>query len=1398
MVLLYLRNSFIFRNFKFLTFYNGYRQLLSGKASNIECLSSFEYLAFYSRFWKINLEYLTSYTIFWTMLSGKASNFECLSSFEYLAFYSRFWKINLEYLTSYTIFWLVLSGKARNSMYFTSHGIFWTLLSGRVNNYKYFTSRGIFGTLLSGKASSLTYMQWGLYHPVWHSRLGQGTNFIKQSDAAKHKLECSQKSTPRSEHSPGDASFAEHSGVFYDGIISSGILAPAFIASANQIRDDEVVLDEGSSHVLSSRSNFEARKATIQRKFLQQNMQFEVHKQASRIKFRFGADATAEAKSNVNMPLLVHNLKTEKNEVLRTNCHVLGGGCSTPFLIGNEFQTRKHALMNKDPKRPWLEVDGENGERIRIPLRFNGHLFLMNVCGHNPWEYTNTPAVQQVVFITQHEENQRVMEQINEGLANFRRHKHSRVPLDERSKYVLSVDIAGPLPRSIDGKKYFMVGAWTSATGRRLPFVRNLTDRSNGTVSLATLSIIAEVNLHQGNAGAVLGVHTDRDAALMSMGPTLTRVGVKPTTTQGYDPASNGSAETYVGIIKAGIRRRLVNSGMPVRYWSFAAHCAAYAGRHPDRELPEFGEHILCRYKKTDNSLTPQAGHAIFLAPATDVRPAGIIVEWKKTRKIEALVEYKRFPSAQRLMGAVDLQPGQAESPSTSVNEIDYVDFIPKEASANAEPSDTEQINQQSQEQPAEMSDAEWLEGINRQIQAAREDQKLDEEIEQSMRELDDGLDRLAQHVGATRYPTRERRPPDRFSYSTFECFSARPWEENLFSNNQDVMARVQDELIPIQDFIASETVKNEMSENAGVALAATATETKSMNVTRVARQLCCTAERDIRTATAKEIKARDTTGPAWDASKRAEFEGLAANLERVQRSEMRQDGVILPWTVRFQRKRCGKLKTRGCLCGNIELKLAPNRTTLATASPTASRLAAMIARSIAVSLDLAPKVADIPQAFLKGCKAEWRKRWEKYPVYVEMPSQRQVATHLLPESMRCNSYQILKITGPIYGLSDAALQWFNTIVRDLKNAKLADLKVIQSKIDNCLFWFMDADGRAKGYLLIHVDDLEFAIQGDNAMQAFEEFLRAHGVKEIQDSRISPTEYCGKTLQYQNGELIIDQTNYMESIEPLDIDDSANDNTPVTQPQRREAQAVLGQLAWLAVCTLPDLSVVVSYALSDLSSKGDISVLKFINKQVANLPKKASIRVKSLELPWMLLSYGDCSFGLKSQGGRILGIVSANQIRKLSNNTAMRRSKFSTCEIDFNVIDWQSARVRRVVRSTYAGESAVASAAVDNAFAARAILVEGGWGEKMKVIHTIDAASVIAAVKSAVIPSNDKRTAIDISILKEGEAQGWLHCVWLPTDYMMADGMTKVQTPLQKIIRAVTQKAAVPLPERLQ
>lgn len=296
--------------------------------------------------------------------------------------------------------------------------------------------------------------------------------------------------------------------------------------------------------------------------------------------------------------------------------------------------------------------------------------------------------------------------------------------------------------------------------------------------------------------------------------------------------------------------------------------------------------------------------------------------------------------------------------------------------------------------------------------------------------------------------------------------------------------------------------------------------------------------------------------------------------------------------------------------------------------------------------------------------------------------------------------------------------------------------------------WFLGDD--LCGILICHVDDI---LHGGNdqfyndIMQSLE---RTFDIGSKQSS-------CFTSCQLPDYSIIIEQKSFTDSIKYLDIDKNRRTSDGVTESERTSLRAAIGQLNWIAGMSRPDLSFDVCQ-LSSLVKNATVSDMIYANKVIKRAQTEPlSLLVPSLDLSQSkIVTFADASYNNLPEGGSQGG-----------NVIFLSDGKRST------PLQWSSARIKRVVRSTLAAESLSASSACDSSlYLANLVKVVLNNTEDTQVICITDNKSMFDSISTSK-PTTEQRLRLDISALREMNEKKEVTFHWVKGQYQLSDCLTK-------------------------
>ena len=271
---------------------------------------------------------------------------------------------------------------------------------------------------------------------------------------------------------------------------------------------------------------------------------------------------------------------------------------------------------------------------------------------------------------------------------------------------------------------------------------------------------------------------------------------------------------------------------------------------------------------------------------------------------------------------------------------------------------------------------------------------------------------------------------------------------------------------------------------------------------------------------------------------------------------------------------------------------------------------------------------------------------------------------------------------------------------------------------------------------------------------------------------------------------------------PLEKGRKGDRKALANEQEIRDTRAACGALNWLSREGRPDASGPSSLISSKLSRLMTEDIIQ-LNQVVQDLKDNASLSLQIQPLQRMKMSVvTDASFannGFHSQGGHLV----------LAHENHLRDGGLTTT----NIVAWRSGKLQRVVNSTLAAETQSLSRGLAELVWILVMTqeLEDGtfnvktWrerlrGEELLVVSSetsssdlkeslavVDAKSLYDHLSKDCLGGQDKRTAIEIQIIRQDLRQLGGAVKWVDHLAMPADGLTKVQgsnLALRELIRS--------------
>ena len=437
-----------------------------------------------------------------------------------------------------------------------------------------------------------------------------------------------------------------------------------------------------------------------------------------------------------------------------------------------------------------------------------------------------------------------------------------------------------------------------------------------------------------------------------------------------------------------------------------------------------------------------------------------------------------------------------------------------------------------------------------------------------------------------------------------------------------------------------------------------------------------------------------------------------------------------------------------------------PHLESLNRDSPTMSRDSRTLVLQYAASAKWRISAFDIQTAFLRGSRQDGR------ILGMEPPKEMRMAMKLQP-------WECCELLKSAYGLVNAPLLWY----LELKNALLS-LGMVVSPFDPCVFTLPRNDSSGiHGILGIHVDDGLMA--GDS------KFLNLIGQLEQKypfGSKSSNDFVFTGIHVHQNDDhsIELDQTKYIEDIEPIHIDRHRRQDPSqsVNENERQGLRGLIGSLQYATTNTRPDLAAKVSFVQSKITI-ACINDLLEANRILheAKQSKTTKIVIKSIPLEDLrFVSFSDASFATRSKSQSQKGCLILAASKQIGEWQAS----------DVSPLMWYSRKIARVVASTLASETYALSGAIDLLSWLRLHwmwLCEPSdlWKKPEEALRrtaeayaVVDCKSLFDLLQKTTIPQcQEYRTMLEALIIKDRIKEGII-VKWVHSAAQLADTLTKV------------------------
>ena len=452
-------------------------------------------------------------------------------------------------------------------------------------------------------------------------------------------------------------------------------------------------------------------------------------------------------------------------------------------------------------------------------------------------------------------------------------------------------------------------------------------------------------------------------------------------------------------------------------------------------------------------------------------------------------------------------------------------------------------------------------------------------------------------------------------------------------------------------------------------------------------------------------------------------------------------------------------VKGRWCLQGHLDPDLNEKALTGKLQSPTLNQMSRMCLMQIISSHGWDLQLGDIKGAFLESGMIE-----EKYrPLYASMPPGGIPGVD--PEA-------VIEVLGNVYGQNDAPSAWFSTFDEAAQSFGWRP-----SRFDQCLYT-LRSEGRLVGIMGVHVDDTALGGAG----KVFQDSVAALRSRfPYRKWSINSGEFCGAFYKQdvRTKAIKMSMQTFAENMRHVNIKKGVPSEQPLNPFQIKQLRGINGSLNWLSSQGRPDLS-----AQTNLSQQAfpnpTIKHLRNANNVIrrARMFRDLTINFEPIHPSQLtVVCHSDAAFanvGTHTQAGYIVAFTE----KQLQDGKVAR----------WCPLTWRSYKLPRAVSSTLSAESqafASASGTTEWLLLLLSEILDGPMSmrqcrdalSRRPPILITDCKSLYDHLVSPSAPTaiEDRRTSIDVVIIRESVRAMQAFVRWVPTAHMLADALTKDQ-----------------------
>ena len=492
------------------------------------------------------------------------------------------------------------------------------------------------------------------------------------------------------------------------------------------------------------------------------------------------------------------------------------------------------------------------------------------------------------------------------------------------------------------------------------------------------------------------------------------------------------------------------------------------------------------------------------------------------------------------------------------------------------------------------------------------------------------------------------------------------------------------------------------------------------------------------------------------------------------ERSRIIPSRMVRRWKPSEQPGQPATRKSRWCLRGDRD----PDLLELDRHAPTLNTTSFGVLLQIAASMKYAASVGDLRNAFCQSGPLIRRQG----KLYASLPRGGIEGLH---------EEQLVEVVAGVYGLGDSPQHWRKT----LKQA-IMQLGYRESLLDPAVYYLQTGE-ILDGVIAVEVDDL-FTFGNavhEERMSKLREKFQFGKYEEVMKSAEGVGFNGRRIRQLPNYEFEVDMFKFVqERLSPVQLSKGrkACAKSLANDSEVNQMRAVVGALNWLAKEGRPDAAAAASVGASTFP-KPTVQDVIDINRAVTSLKERPELKIRIRNIKPQDLSWGvvsDASFA-NAYAGHSQGAYAI-----LAFDDKLKDGYRVPCSL----ISWRSGRIQKVVNSTLAAETQSLSKGLGELCWVVSLYNElmdskfrlPEWEQRLQGNRVITMASEDASddLKSSPCivdakalfdhlsretagPSADKRTGLEIQVIRQSMSAINSAVRWVPHPHMVVDGLTK-------------------------